>query len=424
MRHIIIGFSVSAVNAIKSIREIDKNSEIVIISEEDSVYSKPLISYFLAEKLNSQSLSFIDDNFNREYNVKVHLSTKVKKLDLKNKNVILAKNKKLKFDKLLISTGGIPVKPQIKNYTDSVKGIFTFTRLSDAEELIKFLEKNKIKEGVILGAGLIGMKAAEGLLARKIKLKIVELTEHLLANTFDKTASEILEKKLASSGSEFIKGTTIKKIIATSDKINEIILQDGQRIKTKLLIVAIGVKPNLDIIRNTNIKVNKGIVVNEYMKTSVEDVYAAGDVTEALDFLANKNSVIAIWPTAARQGKVAGYAMAGKKLPFEGSFAMNSVEILEIPTISFGITNPFGNGYETLTRKEEDKYKKIVLKDNKIVGIILVNCIERAGIYGLLIREKLDVSEFKKELLEDDFGFLLLPKDFRKHFVRGEGTEV
>jgi NAD(P)H-nitrite reductase large subunit len=423
MRYVIIGCSTSGVNAIKAIREVDKENEIVALSDEEKIYSRPLISYFLAGRVKEENMNFVEEDFSRKYNVKIYFSTEVKKIDTKSKTLLFGK-KRINYDKLLISVGGVPIKPNIDGYDDSIKGIFTFTKLSDVRNIVKYIEDNKIKEAVVLGGGLIGMKASEGLLNRKIKIKIIELADKLLANTFDKTASEILENKLKEIGSEVIKETTIKKIVSKSKKIQEIVLLNGQKFKTKLLILAVGVKPNLNLIKDTGIKTNKGIIVNEYMETNVRDIYAAGDVCEGTDFLSNTNSVIAIWPTAAKQGRIAGSSMAGKKIHYDGTFAMNSIEILNVPSISFGITNPKVNGYEILTKREGERYKKIVLKDNKIVGVILVNNIERAGIYGLMIREKLNVSEFKQELLKDDFGFLLLPKDVRKHYVVGEGIEV
>ncbi|MFH1075159.1 MAG: FAD/NAD(P)-binding oxidoreductase [Candidatus Firestonebacteria bacterium] len=424
MRYVIIGFSVSAVNAIKSIREVDKTGEIIVLTDEASIYSRPLISYYLAGKVKKYKLSFVDASFAKEMNINIRWSTPVKKIDEKGKSVVTAKNEKIKYDRLLISTGGIPIKPPIDGYSDDIAGVFTFIKLEEIEKLIKYIDKNKIKECVVLGAGLIGMKAAEGLLARKIKIKIVELADRLLANTFDKTASVILEERLKESGSEFLCETTIKKVVSKSKKLEGVVLSTGKTIKTKLLIVAVGVKPNLELTAGTTIKTNRGIVVNERMESSVPNIFAAGDAAEGADFLTGSSSVIAIWPVAARQGMTAGFNMAGKITEYDGMFPMNSVTIMDVPSISFGLTNPKINDYEVLSSCEKGKYKKIVIKNNVIVGVVLVNVIERAGIFGLIIKQKLDVSAFKKQLLKEDFGFLVLPKDFRKHYVTGDGTEV
>ena len=355
MRYVIIGYSVAAVNAIKSIREVDKTGEIMVLTDEASIYSRPLISYFLAGKVKKDKLGFVDASFAKEMNVNIRWSTPVVKIDEKGKNVITAKNEKIKYDRLLISTGGVPINPPIDGYSDDIAGVFTFIKLDEVEKLVKYIEKNKIKECVVLGAGLIGMKAAEGLLARKIKIKIVEMADRLLANTFDKTASALLEEKLKESGSEFLKETTIKKVLSKGKKLEGVVLSTGKTVKTKLLIVAVGVKPNLELIKGTFIKANRGIVVNERMESSVSNIFAAGDVAEGADFLSGANSVIAIWPVAARQGMTAGFNMAGKITEYDGMFPMNSVTIMGVPSISFGLTNPKTNDYEVLSCNEKGK---------------------------------------------------------------------
>ncbi len=424
MRHLIIGYSVAAISAIKSIREFDKASEIVVLTDETSVYSRPLISYFLAGQVMKNKLSFIPKDFEEEMKITVRWNTAAKKIDSKKKTVSTADNEIIKYDRLLICTGGVPIKLPIDGYFEDISGIFTFVKLGEVEKLIKYIEKNKIKECVILGAGLIGMKAAEGLLARKIKIRIVEMADRLLANTFDKTASALLEEKLKESGSEFLKETTIKKIISKAKKLEALELSSGKTIKTRLLIMAVGVRPNIELCKGTGVAVNRGIVVNTKMETNIPGIYAAGDVAEGREFLSGENAVIAIWPVAARQGGVAGANMAGKITEYDGMFPMNSVTILGVPSISFGLTNPKTADYQILLSSEGGRYKKIVIKEDRIVGVVLVNAIERAGIFGLLIKQKLDVSALKKQLLLDDFGFLVLPRDFRKHFVTGEGTEV
>lgn len=426
MKYVIIGYSVAAVNAIKSIRNLDNKSEILVITDEDRLYSRPLISYYVAGKVDEDKMSFVEPDFDTKYKLNVYYSTTVKSVDTKTKTIMLDNKKKINYDKLLIAVGGKPIIPEIKGYNSEIKGIFTFTKLSDAKKLVRYIKENKIKQAVILGGGLIGMKAAEGLISKDIKLKIIDIADRLLANTFDKTASSYIEKKLTQQGCEFIPNNTIIEIISKNKNLCSVKLKDAKKIDTKLLIIAVGVRPNLDIIEKTTIKFNRGILVNNFMQTNFSDIYAAGDVAETKNFITEENSVLAIWPAAAYQGKIAGVNMVAKnKVSYDGLYPMNSVEILGVPSISFGITNPSKEGnFEVISREEKDVYKKIVLKDNKIIGAIFVGDISRAGIYGLLIKQRVDVSQFKDQLLKDDFGFLVLPKDFRKNLVVGEGVEV
>lgn len=426
MKYVIIGYSVAAVNAIKSIRNLDNKSEILVITDEDRLYSRPLISYYVAGKVSEEEMSFVEPDFDTKYKLNVYYSTTVKSVDTKTKTIMLDNKKKINYDKLLITVGGKPIIPEIKGYNSEIKGIFTFTKLNDAKKLVKYIKENKVKQAVILGGGLIGMKAAEGLISKDIKLKIIDIADRLLANTFDKTASSYIEKKLIQQGCEFISNNTIIEIISKNKNLCSVKLKDAKKIDTKLLIIAVGVRPNLDIIEKTTIKFNRGILVNNFMQTNFSDIYAAGDVAETKNFITEENSVLAIWPAAAYQGKVAGVNMVAKnKVSYDGLYPMNSVEILGVPSISFGITNPLKeDNFEIISKEEKDSYKKIVLKDNKIIGAIFVGDINRAGIYSLLIKQKVDVSQFKNQLLKEDFGLLVLPKDFRKNLVIGEGVEI
>ena len=259
---------------------------------------------------------------------------------------------------------------------------------------------------------MIGLKVVEGLVERGIKLTVIELMDRILGNTFDKEASSIIEERLSQGGCKVIKEDTIQGIETKGGKISRIFLRSGKELTTSLLIIAVGVRPNIELIKGTPVRVDKGILVDRFMRTNIEDVYAAGDCAQGIDFLSKTNAVIAIWPVAARQGRTAGLNMSGIPTEYPGLFAMNSVQIIDIPTISFGITNPpEEEGYEALKKQDKTKgaYKKIVLKDSRVVGIILLNCIERAGVYGMLIREEIDVQDFKDQLLRDDFGFLVLP---------------
>lgn len=426
MRYLIIGFSTASVSAIKSIRKVDLKNEIVVLTEENRLYSRPLISYYLAGKIKYDNLSFVDEEFEKKYNVKVFYTTKVISIDVKNKVVKTEKNEKIKYDKLLICSGGVPIVPQIKGLKDDIKGVFAFTKLADAQNLLEYIAKNKIKNAVILGGGLIGMKAAEGLLARGIKLIIVDIADRLLANTFDEVASKYLEKKLEDYGCKFIKCDSIVEVAVKNKKLVSVKLKNGYKISTNLLIIAVGVRPNVEFIRNSGIKINKGILVDEYMKTDIEDVFAAGDVVESKNSILEEESVIAIWPVAVEQGKIAGLNMTGKSEIYNGLYPMNSVEILGIPSVSFGITNinPEDKKYKVIVRQENELYKKIVLRNGRIVGVILLGNIGRAGIFKLLIDKRIDVSNFENTLLKDDFGFLVLPKDFRKHLVMDEGVAI
>jgi NADPH-dependent 2,4-dienoyl-CoA reductase/sulfur reductase-like enzyme len=171
--------------------------------------------------------------------------------------------------------------------------------------------------------------------------------DRILANTFDKEASSIIEDRLAQGGCKVIKEDTIQGIETKEGRVARVFLGSGKEVATSLLIIAAGVRPNLELVKGTPIKVDRGILVDRSMRTNVEDIYAAGDCAQGIDLLSKTNAVIAIWPVAARQGRVAGLNMCGTRTEYHGLFAMNSVQIFDIPSISFGVTNPpEQEGYE------------------------------------------------------------------------------
>jgi len=427
IEYLIIGNSTAGINAAEAIRETNNTGKVTIISDERIVnYSRPLISHYLGGKITEEKMIFRDREFYSDNRIELQTGRKAVSINPGRKTIVLSDNTKIKFDKLLIATGGEPIVPPIEGKI-SMPGIFTFTKYDDARQMLDYMKKNKVKQAVVLGAGLIGLKCTEGLLAQGITVSIVELADRVLANTFDRAASEILEKELMRNGCRVLKNDTIVRVEKSAGKFAGAVLKTGRKLKADMLVIAIGVVPRIGLAKGTQIKTSRGIIVNDRMQTSVRDIYAAGDVAQAADFLSGGKSVTAIWPVAARQGRVAGYNMAGKSTEYSGSFAMNSVELAGIPTISFGLTNPPESPeYEVLVRTEPENrfYRKIVLKNNRIVGFITLGRIERAGIFLGLIRERLNVSSYKNSLLSDSFGFLLLPSEYRKHLVTGNGIEV
>jgi len=412
MRYVIIGNSAAAVGAIEGIRSCDKDGEITVISNESyRAYSRPLISYFLAREVDAGRMFYRDKNFYEKNKVRTMLGKKAVALDLEKKAVLLEDKQKVSYDKLLMATGGNPFVPPLKGLDKD--NVFTFTTWDDAKKLDKLVDQ--IKKVVVIGGGLIGMKATEALQARGLKVVVVELADRVLSLALDKKASDMVEEQLRKVGVEVITDNTVTEITGPDRKVKGVILKDGSAIECDAVIVAIGVKPNTELVDGTEIDVNRGIVVDDNMRTNVPDVYAAGDVAEAPELLSEENRVIPIWPGAYSQGNVAGYHMAGGEKEYLGALPMNSIEFFGLPTISVGMSNAGGKEFEVLSKYDpkEKSYKRIVLKDDVVVGALFIGAIDRAGIYTGLIKEKADVKNFKEELLSDNFGYVSFPKKLR-----------
>lgn len=412
MRIVIIGNSVAMVGAVEAIRKYDTSSEIVVISDETyHVYSRPLISYYLGNLVSEEKMIYREKDFYRKNKVETVFGIKAISIDERKKEVYLENGDSISFDKLLIATGGKPIIPPVEGLNK--KNVHTFIKMDDAKKL-----KEAAKPGskaVIVGGGLIGFKAAEGLHHLGVDVTIVELADRILSTILDAEGASLVSQSLQNDGIKIITGTTVDKIIG-DEYVKGVLLKNGKELEADNLIIAIGVVPNVDVVRNTSISINRGILVDNTMKTSVEDVYAAGDVAEGYDMLVESNRVVPIWPNAYMQGEIAGLNMIGINKSFKGIFPMNSIGYKNTNMITAGITNPQQEEFEIISKIDHNRrsYKKFVVKENRLVGFILINDIDRAGLFTGFIKNETDITPFKKYLLNDDFGFIYLPKELRK----------
>jgi len=424
--YLIIGNSAAAMGAVAGIREFDRDKPVTLIAREsEHTYSRPLISYLLAGKVDEKRMHYRPADFYAGNGVHALLGLEVTRIDPQSRSVTASDGRTFTFEKLLIATGGRPIVPKDLPGVDA-RGVFTFTTWQDARSIRAYIDETGVKKAVVVGGGLIGLKSVEALKTLGIETTVVELADRILSATFDQTASDLASAFLKKSGVEVRCGTTVSEIETSENRVTGVRLRDGSRRSAQLLLFAIGVAPDTRIARDAHLAVEQGILTDDTMQTSVKGIYAAGDVVQTADLLSGATRPIPILPNAYRQGYVAGVNMTGKKLIFRGGIAMNAVDICGLPTISVGITDPRTEGYEIKSQVDADAgtYRKIVLRDNRIVGAIFVGQIDRAGIFTGLIKDKVDVSALKDLLLGEEFGVLSLPAEYRKHVVSGQGIEV
>ena len=408
MRYVIIGGSAAGISAVEAIRSIDQKGEITVISDEKyPLYSRCLITYYLAKSIDEKKLKFRKEDFFQVNRVNAILGVKVEKVMPEQKKVKLSDGRELTYDKLLIATGSSPKKLGIAG--EDREGVFGIRRIDDIKGIEKII--GRVKTVVVLGGGLIGMRDAYALNALGKKVKVIVKSNRILSQMLDEASSEIIRKVVEKNGIEIITGLDAVEI--TGDKqVKGLKLDNGSKLDCELVIIGKGVDPNTELVAGTAIKVHGGIITDGYMKTSAADVYAAGDVALTEDILSGETTINAIWPCAVEQGRIAGLNMAGEKEKYDGSMSMNSLTFYGIPVISIGITRPKGEGFEQILQKDTERniYKKMVIRDKRLAGIILVNSVTQAGVYGELIRKKIDISSIKKGLLDSNFNFMkILP---------------
>lgn len=389
MNYCIIGNSAAAVGCIEGIRSVDKSGKITVISNEPyHVYSRPLISYLLLGRTDEEKMKYRPETFYKDNNVETIFSVNAEKIDYKKKEVILDNKQAVKFDKLLIATGSRPFVPPMDGL-DSVEKKFSFMKLDDAKGLSKAINKNS--KVLIVGAGLIGLKCAEGINDKVKSITIVDLADRILPSILDEDGSAIVKKHIESKGIKFILSTSAKKFSANSVELN-----NGDKVAFDVLVLAVGVRPNTELAKEIGCEVNRGIIVDGKSQTTLSDVYSAGDCTEGMDISIDKPRILAIWPNAYMQGETAGKNMAGETASFDNAIPMNAIGFFGLHMITAGSYDG-----EEYVSKEENSYKKLVTKDGLLKGFILIGDVKRAGIYTSLVREKTALDTINFELIKE-----------------------
>ena len=415
MKYVIIGNGIASIGAIEGIRKVDTDNEILIIGSEDSpAYGRPLISYLLAGKITPDRLALRPAEFYEKSKVSLKLGTTVTSIDTAAKTVQTDKDETVEFENLLIATGGIPFTPPIPGAEGT--DVYNFTNLAHAQTLIS--KAKEIKRAVVIGGGLIGLKAGESLFDRGVDVTILELSPRILSLAFDENAASLAGSRLAEVGLNVRCGVSAKEIQRDGDgHLKGVHLTDGDFLQCDVVVIAIGVVPNYNLAKESGIEVDRGIHVDDHMRTSAEGIFAAGDVAQAKDLLFGDDRVIPIWTNAYNQGFCAGKNMTGTDIEFTGSLAMNSISFYGLPTISVGTVNPpeDDDSYEVATALDEKKksYRKLVFKNDKMVGYVLVGDIDMAGMYTAFVKFQMAVPEdAKKQILAGEPDVLMWPDEF------------
>ena len=407
-KYLIIGNSAGGIGAAEAIREVDRAGSITIVSDEPyPSYSRPLISKYITRECSLEGMLFRPTDFYECNNINLLASKRVISLGIGEHTAELESGEQITWDKLLIASGGVPIVPRIGGL--GKKGVFNFITLDDAKAIDDFLDSGS--KAVVIGGGLIGTAITEALTKRGVEVTVVEMKERILNTILDEQASLMAEEALNKAGVTVITGCTVDEI--TGEKsVNAVILSSGVEIPCSLVVVAIGVLPRTELLKGTDITINRGIVVNRNMRTNHPDIYACGDAAEAYDFVYEENRLTPIWPIAYLGGRTAGYNMAGTDAEYPGGTAMNALNYFGLDITSAGVTIPPDEyGYEMLSNQNDGAYRKLVLKDDLLVGMVFVKDIEKSGIFFSLMRDRVNVHDFKQALLTDDFGLASLPRD-------------
>ncbi|HCC78539.1 MAG: hypothetical protein A2X25_09490 [Chloroflexi bacterium GWB2_49_20] len=420
MKHVIVGASAAGMAAAEAIRKRDPGAEIVILSNETHPpYYRPLIPYLIYNEKTGEDIS--RQARLTPSNLDLRLGVHATILDSKNHILAFELADSLSYDRLLIATGASPIRPNISGLDGP--GVFTLRTWADAEGIAKVAKD--AKHAVILGAGRIGMKSAFALRHLGIEVSIVELLDRIVPQQLDEESAAIFAHTVADAGIKIILGQTFKTVNYEGKKITSVTLNNGVELKADLVIAGVGVRANLELATSGGLRTQKGLLVNERLQTNDAHIFAAGDVVETKDIVSGDPIVSGIWTNAVEMGRIAGDNMAGGISNYNGAFSLlNAMELGGLPVVSVGEVQALpGDGVEIYTERKGQTYRKLVFYGNRLIGLILVGQIERAGIYQILIREKADVSALRHELLGHRFhyGHYLLsgPRKADQYFMAG-----
>ncbi|MGN1329442.1 MAG: NAD(P)/FAD-dependent oxidoreductase [Eubacterium sp.] len=404
MKYVIIGASAAGLATAEAIRKNDEKGSITILTEEAYLpYSRPEISYYLKGRVKESDMYLRKGSHYKSLNIDVVTSSKVTSID-RDKKVVKAGRKSYPYDKLCLCTGSKPFVPPMENVEGKTNAL-TFLDLASTKEVKKLA--NKDTKAVVIGAGLIGMKAAEGLVKVCKSVDVVELSPRVLPSILDTVSAKQVKKHLENNGIKFHLGNTVTKAVSKGKQITSVVLKDGKKLSCDLLILAVGVRPQTELAEKSSLDVNRGIVTDIHtMQTSDRDIYAAGDCCVSEDMLDGSKKIIALWPNAVQQGTVAGTQMAGGDLVVDGTYSVNAIDFFGLRICTCGLINAQGERYTDKIKTDGDAYKRLVFEGDKLVGYVLINSSVNAGMYTNLISNRVSLDTLQGDIMDDPSVFM------------------
>ena len=400
MRYVIIGGSAAAIGCIEGVRSVDKTGEIILITgETEWNYSRPLISYLLEGKTTRDKMWCRPDSFFTRNGVTVKAGVLATTLDAGDRTVRLSTGERLAYDRLLAATGSRPFVPPIPGL-ETVERTFCFQTLSDASALAEALRPE----------GLTGVKCAEGIRGLCAQIAIADLAPRVLPAVLDDTAAAMVQARMEEKGVRFYLNDS-----AAAFRGNTARLQSGTELEFDVLVTAVGVRPNTQLVADAGGAVDRGILVDGRCATTLPDVYAAGDCAQGYDAVSGEKRMLPLWPNAVLQGETAGINMAGGRADYTQGIALNASGVFGLHMVTAGSYEG-----ESFTVQRDGSYKRLVTADGVLKGVIMVGDVSRAGIYTDLIRKKKPLSEIDFDLIRESPQLMAFSQKDRRVQLGGE----
>lgn len=394
MKYVIIGIGAAGMTAARTLRELAPQDEIVMLSVDEKPHSRCMLHKYLGHERDADGLNFVPEDFFTENNIWQIPGQRVTKLDTRAKKVYYGtEGYACDYDKLLIATGAESFIPPVGDLR-TAPNVFGLRHLSDAKAIDE--KARTAKKVVIIGSGLVGLDAAYGLLEQKKEITVVEMAERILPIQLDEKGAAEYQKRFEKAGCRFCLGRKGADTV-TNEKgeITHVVLDNGEKLECDMVIVAAGVRSAVAGFEDSGLVIDRGIKVNDYMQTSEQDVYAAGDVT----------GLSGIWPNAQKQGRIAAQNMVlGNKFMYVDRFAAkNTINFFGLVSLCVGALNP-EEGDQVIARESRDQYERAIFRNHRLVGFLQQGDISHDGIYQYLIKNGIDLAGREEEIFSLSFA--------------------
>jgi len=404
MKHVIIGNGIAGVCAAEAIRMQDAMADITLIGDETfPPYSRPMISHVLDGSQPHGKLPIRSEHFYEDLKIIPLLGRRASAIDVDNRQVLLADGTRADFDRLLIAAGADP-RP-LKAEGLDLKNIFFMRTQDHAKQQVAALDG--ARRAVVLGGGLVGFKAAYGLLKRGLSVTMLITSGYPLSMQVDETAGHMILDELVRHGLTVEVGVSVR-AFEGNGSVRAAVTEAGTRLPCDMVIIGKGVLPACTFIPSERIEVDLGVVVDEHLQTSASGIYAAGDAAEMVDIARGCRWVNALWPEAAGQGRVAGLNMAGRPVAYPGSLSRNVMRVFGLDVLTVGNANPHQDTECRVLQAggaAQRYYRRLVLKDGVLVGAVMINRIEQGGVLRSLIENRIPIRLPPETLMTPGFNF-------------------
>lgn len=380
---VIIGNGTAAIHAIRGLRGSGFKGTILLISEETGpAYNPMLLPYYMGGEIEKEGIYVCRGDFYTIHQIKRVMGQKVTGLDTKQQVVQIGDQREVPYDLLLIAAGAKPTLPDIPGI--NLPGVFSFRKLSDVIGIKRLACRGK--QAIVVGASLIGLKVCEVLRMKGVEVGVVDMAPQILPQNADSECATLIQSKLEEEGITLFLQRRVQSISLSKDKLR-ILLNSGERLCSDMVVFCTGIKPNIELVKGTPIKIDQGILVDHHLKTTLDHVYAAGDVTAGKNLLTGKNENIPNWLNACLQGRIAGMNMAGHQETFEGSLRRNIAVLFGMSFVSLGQMSPTDNPTSRIKYSQPDLkiYRSVILSRSQISGAVLLNDTLSCGILSRAI---------------------------------------